>query len=312
MSGEGFDQASDVSEEEGELEEKLSRASLNDIDGEEEREDSSHGDNEEFVPGPLFPLKDQLELDKEDDSLQRWKVKLLGCIDHELNEDNVEPEVTVLSLGVMSKGRPEITLQLPLEKNSNDVCFTLKEGSNYSLKVTFVVRHNIVSGLAYANTVWKGRIQVDHTQVMLGTFSPRREPYIHVMEEETAPSGVLARGSYTAKTKFVDDDGRCHLEVHYPFDIRKDWKGGKAHTLDKVTDFESNKGQDNLLMATTNLNTSATKMIDKRQWWARNIRSQFIGKRGSKKKGDKSSFRDGASKSATGAGISLCNEVDEI
>jgi hypothetical protein len=42
---------------------------------------------------------------------------------------------------------------------------------------------------------------VDHTQVMLGTFSPRREPYIHVMEEETAPTGVLARGSYTSKTK---------------------------------------------------------------------------------------------------------------
>jgi hypothetical protein len=73
--------------------------------------------------------------------------------------DNVEPDVTVLSLGVMSKGRPEITLQLPLEKNSNDVCFTLKEGSNYCLKVTFIVRHNIVSGLSYANTVWKGRIQ---------------------------------------------------------------------------------------------------------------------------------------------------------
>lgn len=304
MSGEGFDPASDASE--GELEKKLSRASLNDIDGEEEHEDSSPGEQEEFVPGPLFPLKDQLERDKEDDSLQRWKVKLLGCVDHELNEDNVEPDVTVLSLGVMSKGRPEITLQLPLEKNSNDVCFTLKEGSNYCLKVTFIVRHNIVSGLSYANTVWKGRIQVDHTQVMLGTFSPRREPYIHVMEEETAPTGVLARGSYTSKTKFVDDDGRCHLEVHYPFEIKKDWKGGKVHTLDKVTDFESNKVQDNLHMPTT------TKLLDKRQWWSKNFRSQFIKKRGSKKNGDKSSFRDETSKSAGGADISLCYEVDDI
>ena len=64
MSEEEFDQAFDVSEEEGELEENHSRASLNDIDGEEEREDSYHGDNEEFVPSPLFPWKDQLEGDK--------------------------------------------------------------------------------------------------------------------------------------------------------------------------------------------------------------------------------------------------------
>jgi len=291
MSGQGFDPASDVSE--GELEEKLSMVSLNDNDVEEEHEDSSPGEDEEFVPGPLFPLRDQLERDKEDDSLQRWKVKLLGCVDHELNEDNVEPDVTVLSLGIMSKGRPEITLQLPFEKNSNDVFFTLKEGSNYCLKVTFVVRHNIVSGLAYANTVWKGRFQVDHTQVMLGTFSPRREPYIHIMEEETAPTGILARGIYTAKTKFVDDDGRCHLEVHYPFEIQKDWRSRSVHTLDKATDFENNKVHDNLHMTATNLNTSTAKMMDKKQWWARKVRSQFLGKKGSKKKGDKSSFRDG-------------------
>lgn len=290
MSGQGFDPASDVSE--GELEEKLSMVSLNDVDV-EEHEDSSPGEDEEFVPGPLFPLKDQLERDKEDDSLQRWKVKLLGCVDHELNEDNVEPHVTVLSLGIMSKGRPEITLPLPLEKNSNDVCFTLKEGSNYCLKITFVVRHNIVSGLAYANTVWKGRIQVDHTQVMLGTFSPRREPYIHIMEEETAPTGVLARGIYTAKTKFSDDDGRCHLEVHYPFEIQKDWRSRSVHTLDKATDFENIKVQDNLHMTATTLNTSTAKTVDKKQWWARKVRSQFLGKNGSKKKGDKSSFRDG-------------------
>ena len=45
MSEEEFDQAYDVSEE-GELEENHLRASLNDIDGEEEREDSCHGDHE--------------------------------------------------------------------------------------------------------------------------------------------------------------------------------------------------------------------------------------------------------------------------
>lgn len=36
---------------------------------------------------------------------------------------------------------------------------------------------------------------------MLGTFSPQAEPYTHVMEEETTPSGMFARGSYSARTK---------------------------------------------------------------------------------------------------------------
>lgn len=38
---------------------------------------------------------------------------------------------------------------------------------------------------------------------MLGTFSPQAEPYIHVMTEETTPSGMFARGSYSAKTKVL-------------------------------------------------------------------------------------------------------------
>lgn len=36
---------------------------------------------------------------------------------------------------------------------------------------------------------------------MLGTFSPRKEPYAYELEEETTPSGYFARGSYYAKTK---------------------------------------------------------------------------------------------------------------
>ncbi|PPS08268.1 hypothetical protein GOBAR_AA12380 [Gossypium barbadense] len=153
---------------------------------------------------------------------------------------------------------------------------------------------------------------------MIGTFSPQQEPYTHEMPEETAPSGFMARGSYTAKSKddeslrkwkeqllgsvdinnigetldpevkflsvaivsperpdmvlsipedgkpqglwftlkegshyrlkfsfqvsnnivsglrytntvwksglrFLDDDNKCHLEINYTFDIRKDW-----------------------------------------------------------------------------------------
>lgn len=44
-------------------------------------------------------------------------------------------------------------------------------------------------------------VAVDQSKGMLGAFAPQREPYIHTLDEETAPSGVLARGMYSAKLK---------------------------------------------------------------------------------------------------------------
>ncbi|KAK9268694.1 hypothetical protein L1049_000454 [Liquidambar formosana] len=101
--------------------------------------------------------------------------------------------------------------------------FTLKEGSCYNLKFSFIVSNNIVSGLRYTNTVWKTGIKVDSSKEMLGTFSPQPEPYTHQLPEETTPSGIFARGSYSARTKLVDDDNKCYLEMNYTFDIQKEW-----------------------------------------------------------------------------------------
>lgn len=42
---------------------------------------------------------------------------------------------------------------------------------------------------------------MDRSKGMLGTFAPQREPYVHTLEEETTPSGMLARGKYTAKLR---------------------------------------------------------------------------------------------------------------
>ncbi|XP_050204395.1 rho GDP-dissociation inhibitor 1-like [Mercurialis annua] len=174
-----------------------------------------------FVPGPLLSLKDQIDKDKEDDSLRRWKEKLLGCVESDLN-GRMEPEVKFHSIGIISSDFGEIITPLPVDANqSSRVLFTLKEGSRYQLKLAFSVLHNIVSGLTYSNTVWKSGLQVDKNKGMLGTFAPQREPYVHTLEEETTPSGVLARGIYSAKLRFEDDDKRCHMELKYSFMIKK-------------------------------------------------------------------------------------------
>uniref|UniRef100_A0A7C8Z618 Rho GDP-dissociation inhibitor n=1 Tax=Opuntia streptacantha TaxID=393608 RepID=A0A7C8Z618_OPUST len=142
--------------------------------------------------GPQCSLKAQLEKDKDDESLRKWKEQLLGGVDLNAIGETLDPEVKILSLAIKSPGRDDILLQIPENGKVKGNWFTLKE--------------------------------VDSTKEMLGTFSPQAEPYTHEMPEDTTPSGIFARGSYTARTKFVDDDNKCYLEINYTFDIRKDWQ----------------------------------------------------------------------------------------
>uniref|UniRef100_A0A6N2MYL9 Rho GDP-dissociation inhibitor 1 n=1 Tax=Salix viminalis TaxID=40686 RepID=A0A6N2MYL9_SALVM len=190
----------------------------------EEDDFKLQSDHKELDLGPQVSLKEQLEKDKDDDSLRRWKEQLLGSVDMSAVGESKEPEVKILSLSISCPGRPDLVLPYPFISNSkSSSLFTLKEGSRYHLKLCFIVSNNLVSGLKYTNTVWKTGVRVDRTKVMLGTFSPQKEPYTYELEEETTPSGIFVRGSYSARTKIVDDDGKCYLDVSYYFEIQKRW-----------------------------------------------------------------------------------------
>jgi Rho GDP-dissociation inhibitor len=199
-------------------------------DQEEEEEAAANQEFPQLELGPQVPLKEQLEKDKEDESLRRWKEQLLGSAS--LDDAAAaaggdggfsEPEVKVLRLGIAARGREELELPLPLTTNARGHTFSLKEGSHYQLKFVFTVKNNIVPGLTCINTVWKAGIVVDQTRSMLGTFAPQQQPYIHVMAQQVTPSGALARGPYSARTRFIDDDGTVYLDMNYSFEIRKDW-----------------------------------------------------------------------------------------
>ncbi|KAG2628430.1 rho GDP-dissociation inhibitor 1-like [Panicum virgatum] len=193
-------------------------------DNEEEEEDEE-GNKRIVVLGPQVPLKEQLELDKDDESLRRWKEQLLGQVDTEHLGETAEPEVKVMNLTILSPGRPDLVLPIPFQADDKGYAFALKDGSPYSFRFSFIISNNIVSGLNYTNTVWKTGVRVENQKMMLGTFSPQLEPYVYEGEEETTPAGMFARGSYSAKLKFVDDDGKCYLEMSYYFEIRKEWPG---------------------------------------------------------------------------------------
>ncbi|GAB4830766.1 Rab GDP dissociation inhibitor alpha [Ancistrocladus abbreviatus] len=217
----GENAASKTQEEavEQKIKREMSEGSL--VTTEDEEDEETEG---KIDLGPQCTLKEQLEKDKDDESLRKWKEQLLGSVDLNSIGETLEPEVKMLSLRLRSPGREDIVLQIPEDGKVKGTWFTLKETSTYSLEFTFQVSNNIVSGLKYTNTVWKTGVKVDSTKEMLGTFSPQAETYTHEMPEETTPSGIFARGSYTARTRFVDDDNKCYLEINYTFDIRKDWQ----------------------------------------------------------------------------------------
>lgn len=153
--------------------------------------------------GPQYTLKEQLEKDKDDESLRRWKEQLLGSVDIDNVGETADPEVKIISLSILSPGRPDIVLPIPEDGKPKGLWFTLKEGSRYSLRFSFQVSNNIVVGFRYTNNVWKTGVKVDSAKEMLGTFSPQQEPYIFDAPEETTPSGYFARGQYSAKSKVI-------------------------------------------------------------------------------------------------------------
>lgn len=204
---------------------KFSSASLCSTDGgDDDGDDDDEDDSKNLVMlGPQLALKEQLEMDKDDESLRKWKEQLLAGVDFSQVGENSEPEVKILSLAISYPDRPDLILSIPFIPDSRGYAFALKDGSRYRLLFSFTVSNNIVSGLRYTNTVWKAGVRVENTKVMLGTFSPQKEPYTYELQEEVTPSGIFARGSYSARTKFVDDDGKCYLDLSYYFEIRKEW-----------------------------------------------------------------------------------------
>nr|GEV65384.1 Rho GDP-dissociation inhibitor 1-like [Tanacetum cinerariifolium] len=84
----------------------------------------------------------------DDESLRRWKEKLLGSVEGDFN-GQMDLEVRFYSLGI-SKDVEEITISLPLkEALSGHPLFTLREGAHYRFKLASTVLHNIVSGLTW-------------------------------------------------------------------------------------------------------------------------------------------------------------------
>ena len=64
---------------------------------------------------------------------------------------------------------------------------------------------------------------VDKQTCMVGSYAPKVESQLYLTPVDEAPKGMVARGHYKVKSKFLDDDKNVHLAWEWSFTIKKDW-----------------------------------------------------------------------------------------
>ncbi|XP_054891172.1 rho GDP-dissociation inhibitor 1-like [Poeciliopsis prolifica] len=178
-----------------------------------------------YKPPAQKSLQEIQELDKDDESLRKYKEALLGKA--AVVADPSAPNVQVTRMTLMCENAPApliLDLQGDLE-NFKKHPFTLKEGVEYRIKINFKVNKEIVSGLRYNQQTFRKGVKVDKSDYMVGSYGPRPdEEYEFLTTLEEAPKGMLARGTYNIKSKFTDDDKYDHLSWEWSLAIKKDWK----------------------------------------------------------------------------------------
>ncbi|CAG9817804.1 unnamed protein product [Phaedon cochleariae] len=180
-----------------------------------------------YKPPPEKTIEEILQIDQEDESLRKYKEALLGQA--QTGPVIVEPDnprkVIVKRLVLVAADRPEIALDLTGDVSQlKKETFTIKEGVSYKIRIEFLVQREIVHGLKYVQKTSKLGITVDKMTHMVGSYAPKTEIQSYTTPAEDAPSGLLARGSYTVSSLFTDDDKNEHLKWEWTFEIKKDWK----------------------------------------------------------------------------------------
>ncbi|NP_001288172.1 rho GDP-dissociation inhibitor 1 isoform X1 [Homo sapiens] len=232
-----------------------------------ENEEDEHSVN--YKPPAQKSIQEIQELDKDDESLRKYKEALLGRV--AVSADPNVPNVVVTGLTLVCSSAPgplelDLTGECPaaagvraapggdLGKCSQGAAqgwgfaqgcwaviegevpptgdlesfkkqsFVLKEGVEYRIKISFRVNREIVSGMKYIQHTYRKGVKIDKTDYMVGSYGPRAEEYEFLTPVEEAPKGMLARGSYSIKSRFTDDDKTDHLSWEWNLTIKKDWK----------------------------------------------------------------------------------------
>ncbi|XP_051243104.1 rho GDP-dissociation inhibitor 3 [Dicentrarchus labrax] len=186
----------------------------------EEEEDER---NLNYNPPAQKSLEEIQELDKDDESLVKYKQTLLGLLP--TTADLSVPNVQVTKLTLLCDEAPgPITLDLTGDLQAlKENALILKEGVTYRLKINFKVNREIVAGLRYHQVTQRKGITVDRVSRMVGSYGPKAEENEFICPVDEAPKGVISRGHYGIRSRFIDDDKNVYLDWEWALDIKKDW-----------------------------------------------------------------------------------------
>lgn len=192
---------------------------------------------EEEADGYVAPAKVDLativKADAADESLQKYKASLLGSAaanPSAVSEDKETRRVVIHEMRIEVEGRPPIVFAVDTPAAISALEATklqVKEGTSYVICIVFSVHQDVVLGLRFHNTVYGSMgIPLDRTNQMLGSYPPDGKRNEFRLPPGEWPSGMLARGNYSARAKFTDDDNNTHLEFNWSFNIAKTWPDG--------------------------------------------------------------------------------------
>ena len=172
-----------------------------------------------------------LAKDAGDESLARYKAALLGAAAAgDLGADLSDPRrLIVTEFRIVFEDRPggDVAFPLPQARGAAtpQMAFVIKEGANYRFRIAFRVQHGILSGLRYHQLVQRA-VFSDTEEVVVGSYAPQSDAHSFETPRRgwnQAPSGFLARGTYTGKINLQDSDGVQHAAFGFKFAIKKKW-----------------------------------------------------------------------------------------
>lgn len=175
-----------------------------------------HGFVEDMtVPAAALQTREQMTnkarmLDANDESLQRYKQSLGLGGGKDLSDPNDKRVCIIKALTMDSPGRAPVTIDLSQpgsEATLKDRPFTIKEGSKFTMSVSFKVQHEVLSGLQYVQVVKRKGIRVSKDSEMLVRL--QKETFSCGSRSLTSQQGSYAPNTekqplYTKKCKSMD------------------------------------------------------------------------------------------------------------
>lgn len=134
-------------------------------------------------------------------------------------------QLSLQALSLVSPTAPGGSVSINLQQSKEQLAqikqnpISVKEGVEYSVKIRFSVGSDILSGLKYVQVVKRAGIKVDKMEEMIGSYGPRPEPYEKTFASSEAPSGMMARGTYSVRSRVVDDDGNVFADWDWAFKV---------------------------------------------------------------------------------------------